>query len=296
MSGLSYALVTPARDEAGNLRRLVGCLHEQTVLPRAWVIVDDGSTDDTLFVATSAAEDHEWVTVLSSPGVVTREGPLDRGRGAGRDVIAFKAGLSTLSEPVDIVLKLDADVSVERDFFERMLDAFAADETLGIASGTCYEFERGEWRPKHVTVGHVRGATRAYRWACLEDVSPLEERLGWDGIDWLKARSLGWTTKSLPDLAFRHHRAMGRRDGAVRAWIGRGDAAYYMGYRFTYLTVRALYQSRHDPRAIAMLAGYIAGFVRRSPRCNDPGVRATLRELQSLRHLGRRLLEATGRA
>jgi glycosyltransferase involved in cell wall biosynthesis len=296
LSDLSYALVTPARNETRNLRRLANCLRQQTHSPTAWVIVDDGSTDDTLLAAASLAEEHDWVTVLSSPGAITHEGPLDRGRGVGRDVIAFKAGLANLSVPVDIVLKLDADVSVEPDFFERMLAAFAVDESLGIASGTCYEFEGGEWHPQHVTAGHVRGATRAYRWSCLEDVSPLEERLGWDGIDWLKARSLGWTTKSLADLPFRHHRPMGKRDGLLRAWVGRGEAAYFIGYRFSYMTIRALYHSRRDPRAIAMLLGYVAAWACRRPRCGDPGVRTVLRELQSLRRLGSRFREAKGRA
>ncbi len=47
MTALSYALVTPTRNEARDLPRLAGCLHAQTVAPRAWVIVDTGSDDDT---------------------------------------------------------------------------------------------------------------------------------------------------------------------------------------------------------------------------------------------------------
>ena len=296
MVDLSYALITPARNEAANLRRLAGSLQRQTSLPQAWIIVDDGSTDETLSFAQDLAGTCEWVTVLSSPGAETRAGPVDRGRGAGRDVIAFKAGLAHVADSVDVVVKLDADVTVEPDFFARMLSAFEAEPRLGIASGICHEFEAGEWRARHVTEGHVRGATRAYRRRCLSDVSPLEERLGWDGVDWLKARSLGWTTKSLTDLPFRHYRAMGQRDGAVRGWVGRGEAAHYIGYRPSYLAVRALYHARRDPRALAMIAGYLRALAQRKPRCDDPGVRAVLRDMQSFRKLGSRFSEARGRA
>ena len=75
---------------------------------------------------------------------------------------------------------------------------------LGIAGGTCYEQDTaGEWRPTFATRDHVRGATRAYRAACFEHVTPLEQRMGWDGIDELKAQVAGWKTRSLPDLPFR---------------------------------------------------------------------------------------------
>jgi glycosyltransferase involved in cell wall biosynthesis len=290
----TYSVVTPARDEAANLRRLARCILEQTVLPDAWVIADDGSVDGTRGVAERLAEQYPWIRVLSSPGALTHDGPLDRGRSVGRDVVAFKAGLAELRAPTDVVLKLDADVSVDADFFERLLGAFAEDPSLGITSGTCYELEDGEWRPQFVTAGHARGATRAYRWICLQEVSPLEERLGWDGVDELKARSLGWKTTSLPNLPFRHHRALGKRDGATRSWAGMGRACYFIGYRPLYLAARTIFKARHDPAALAMLLGYMGAWVRRDPRCEDPGVRATLRELHSIRRLGRRFREATG--
>ena len=48
-----------------------------------------------------------------------------------------------------------------------------------------------------MTGSTVWGATRAYRWECLQRVLPLEERLGWDGIDEFKANALGWRTETL---------------------------------------------------------------------------------------------------
>ena len=68
----------------------------------------------------------------------------------------------------EIIVKLDADVSFESDYFEQLLAAFESEPRLGIASGVCYELERGVWTARHVTGDHVRGATRAYRKACLD--------------------------------------------------------------------------------------------------------------------------------
>lgn len=288
MATLRYAVVTPVRNEAGNLERLAASLAVQTVLPARWVIVDTGSTDGTAGVATSLAETCAWIEVVSSgaPGETARGGPIVR---------AFEAGVAALAETVDVVVKVDADVSFEHDHFERLLGAFAADPGLGIASGAAWELEDGEWRQRFNTGSSVWGAARAYRRACLDAVLPLEEQMGWDGIDELKAHAHGWTTRTLQDLPFRHHRAEGARDGSRwRAWTARGRASHYMGYRAWYLVARALHHARSEWGALGMIWGYLAEAAARRPVCADAEVRSRLRSEQSLRNLRTRRREAVG--
>ena len=289
---MRYVVITPARNEADNLGRLARCLREQTLLPARWMIVDDGSTDGTLSLAHEFASAHDWITALTSPGA--RDEPLARGRTGGRDVVAFNAGLAALDFTPDVAVKVDADISFDSSYFELLLAEFASDPTLGIASGLCYERDNEEWKPRHVTAVHVRGASRAYRWACLEEILPLEERLGWDGIDEIKANVRGWTTRVVPSLAFRHHRRMGERDGSLGAWRAQGETSHYMGYRFIYLVLRALHYARRDPAALAMIAGYVLAAVTRQARYDDPAVRLYLRRYQSLRNLLHRRREALG--
>lgn len=296
---LRYAAITPARNEAENLRRLGACLIRQELRPRLWVVVDDGSTDESVEVVKELAAEHAWIVSIASPGVSARSGPLHDGRVRGRDVIAFNAGLEYTRAHLgstDVVLKLDADISFEDRFFTRLLEEFVADEKLGITGATCYELEDGEWISQHVTGGTVRGATRAYRWACLPDVMPLEEQLGWDAIDEVKARLAGWSTRSIADLPFFHHRPVGSRDGARRSWESQGTAAYFIGYRPSYLVLRSLFQSRRDPRALAMILGYLREVRARAPQCSDTRVRDYLRDQQRLMRLTFRAREALGRA
>lgn len=284
---LRYALVTPARDEAGNLPRLAESLVAQTVVPDAWVIVDNGSTDVTAAVARELAATHPWIRLLQIPGAPTPR----RGAAAVR---AFTAGIATLPELPEIVVNLDADVSMESDHFERLLAEFESDPTLGIASGTCWELEDGSWRPQHVTRGHARGAVRAYRRECLRDVLPLVESMAWDSIDELKARVRGWRVRNLP-LPIRHHRPLGRRESRLFVWVEEGEMAHFEGYRPSYLTVRAVYQALRDPAALTMLYGYARSVLRRTPRYEDAAVREHLREEQALRRLPQRIREALGR-
>ncbi len=291
---LSYAIVTPARNEAGNLPRLAEALFTQREVPRQWIIVDDASTDGTTAFAIELARERSWVTVISAPR--RKEASLERGRLGGRPVIGFTAGLSLLDPPPDVVVKLDADVSFAEDFFERLLEAFADDPALGIAGGTCLELQDGIWRDVFITGDTVRGATRAYRWACLQDVLPLPECMGWDGIDALQANLHGWETRTLLDLPFYHHRPMGERDGSMRkGWDSQGRAAHYMGYRPSYVVFRALFHARRSPGALAMVTGYASAALGKEERHPDERVVASLREKQRARHLHDRLREKLGR-
>jgi hypothetical protein len=225
---------------------------------------------------------------VSENGGHVRGGPIVR---------AFQAGVASLDSRPDVIAKVDADISFGDDYFKRLLAAFRADASLGIASGTCHECEDGEWRPRYGTGVSVWGAARAYRTACLRDVLPLEERMGWDGIDVLRANASGWKTRIIQDLAFHHHRPEGVRDGARRrAWAAQGSAAHYMGYRPSYLLARTLHRAWREPAALAMLAAYAAAGIRREERCSDTAVRAWLREQQRLRNLPARVGEALGRA
>jgi len=290
MSALTYALVTPARNEAQNLRRLAVSLEGQSVLPTAWVIVDNGSTDDTVDVARELERRLPWVAVAIAPAEEMRPGaPVVR---------AFNRGVAELEELPDVVVKLDADVSFESDYFEQLLVEFDADPRLGIASGLCYELEDGEWRPRHSTKGHVRGAARAYRRDCLADVSPLPEGMGWDGVDELKASVLGWNTRTIDSLRFDHHRAVGARDGRRTArWLAEGQCSYYMGYGVTYLLARTVGRAARD-RDLAVFAmpwAYARCALRRDAQYEDEDVRAYLRRQQSVRQLPARMLESFGR-
>jgi biofilm PGA synthesis N-glycosyltransferase PgaC len=284
---LQYAVVTPVRNEAANLRRLAGCLAAQGAPPLRWLVVDTGSTDDTVPVARSLAAELPFLEVERAWGEVARS---QRGAPIVR---AFEHGVDLLDDGADVVVKLDADVSLDSDYFSRLLAAFEREPSLGIASGTAEELEGATWTVRPNTGASVWGAARAYRRECLARVRPLEQSMGWDGIDEAKAQLHGWTTRTLPDLRFRHHRAEGERDGRRwRAWAARGRASRYMGYRPWYLVLRSLHHTRREPAALAMIWGYLAALVRRERVCSDAAVRSYVRRSQSLRYLRTRRREA----
>jgi poly-beta-1,6-N-acetyl-D-glucosamine synthase len=275
---LTYAAVTPARDEEQNLARLGEAMVNQTMAPVRWVIVENGSSDRTLEVARGLEAQHSFIRVINTPPA----------SGYVRTVAehAFQAGVDALDDLGDLVVKLDADVSVDPDYFQRLAGAFSTHPDLGIASGVMVEQCGGVWEEVPLFDDHCWGPTRAYRRSCLEVVLPLEDGHNWTNVDETKAHLAGFTTRALRDLRFRHHRPEGAGEGSRwKNWRTQGLASHHMRYRPSYVLARLVVRFRTEPQALALLAGYAEGFLRQAPRYHDPHVLDALRERQRIRRL-----------
>ena len=193
-------------------------------------------------------------------------------------VAAFHHGLASLDGAVPIVGQLDADLTFEADYWQRLLEALEADERLGIVSGTCLELHDGRWEERFGTGASVWGAARLYRRECLDEVLPLEPRTGWDAIDVAVANTRGWETRVFRDVPFRHHRREGSREQSRwSSWAAQGRVSHFLGYRPSYLAIRAAFKAVRDPAALGLLGGYAGEALHRRPRCSRPGVVAWVR-------------------
>jgi len=283
-----HVAITPAKDEAANLPRLAQSLAEQTAPLEAWIVVDNGSTDDTVAVVEALAREHPWIRLVQVAG----EGQSARGR---MSVRAFNAGYELLEQPLDFVSNIDADVSLPPTYFEQLLGRFDADPKVGIAAGLCYEEDDGSWLPVRVTAPFLRGALFTCRRACFEQVGPFEERVGWDSVACAVANANGWSTLLVDSLPYRHHRPTGDRDRSRRSgWRLEGETSYYLWYRPTYLLTRTLFRAVRDPGALGLLEGYAGAALRREPRYPDDRVRTFVRSRQRLRDIPARRREISG--
>ena len=59
----NYCLISPARNEAEYIKQTLDSVLGQTVLPKRWIIIDDGSTDDTPAILAEYAAKHQFIEV-----------------------------------------------------------------------------------------------------------------------------------------------------------------------------------------------------------------------------------------
>lgn len=265
MNNKSYIIIMPVRNEAKFLEGTIDSIAMQTILPVQLVVVDDGSTDDTAKLANALSARYAWIQVLRRS---------DRGfRAPGSGVIeAFYDGFALIeNNDWGFLVKLDGDLSFEKDYFERCLRRFDKDKKLGIGGGTiCNNLNdalvvESPGDPRF----HVRGATKIYKRECWDAIGGLIRQPGWDTVDEYHANMLGMKTYTFPEIRLCHHRPAGGAQGAWKNWVKNGLANYVTGYHPLFMLAKCLSRSVSKPYgigAIGLFTGFIKGYVKRVPQ------------------------------
>jgi len=278
-----YAVITPVRNEGEIFSETIKSMVSQRKLPCRWIIVDDGSSDETGELADAAAKVHSWISVVHRK---------DRGfrKQGGGVVEAFYDGYELINnEAWDFIVKLDGDLSFGPDYFEKSLEQFAQNQKLGIGGGRIYcrrdgvETEDSPGDPGF----HVRGATKIYRRQLWEAIGGVVRMTGWDTIDEIKANMLGWQTYSFPELRLLQLKDTGSADGAWRNWVKNGRANYIIHYHPVFMLAKCVKRVFTPPyflAAFGLAAGFAGGYLRRVPRIEDLALARYVRD-QQLRKL-----------
>lgn len=222
---MDYCIVIPAHNESAFIRLTLNSLAEQTVLPKKVVVVDDNSSDDTAQIVSDFAHSHSWVSLVKNTSEAVHL--------PGSKVIrAFQKGFETLDTDFDIIVKLDADLILPSDYFETILKVFRSDNKIGMAGGFAYIKKNGDWILENLTdKDHIRGAFKAYRKKCFEQIGGLQPAMGWDTVDELLAKFYGWKVVTLPGLKVKHLKPTGANYNQA-ARYKQGEAFYRLGYGF----------------------------------------------------------------
>jgi biofilm PGA synthesis N-glycosyltransferase PgaC len=288
-TAMRLAVVVPCLDEGRHLPGLLESIAAQTRPPDQLLVVDDGSTDDSVAIATRFARVHANARVLRRP---PRPAGRDRLAGAA-ELLAVQWAIAELDDDWDVVGKLDADLILPADTLATLIRAFEADPGLGMAGAFLSEVDSGGAAVRKTSrPEHVEGATKFYRRPCWDDIAPVPPIVGWDMFDELRARMRGWRTASfaIPGGDPLHRRPMGTQDGLLRAHRRWGAGAYAYGEHPLHVALLAARDLRRPPVVLGGLnyaAGWALAALRRRPRA-EPELRAYVRREQ-LRRLRRRV-------
>jgi poly-beta-1,6-N-acetyl-D-glucosamine synthase len=278
--GIKYVIVSPVRDEEQYLEKTIKSVIGQTVQPVEWIIVDDGSHDRTGEIAENYARQYSWIHVLHRP---------DRGRRVpGSGVMeAFYCGYDSLkSEDWEFIVKLDGDVGLAPDYFERCFERFEQDRMLGMCGGMMYRIKGEDLELEDHPLFHVRGPIKLYRRACWEAIGGLLKAPGWDTVDEVKANMMGWRTRSVPDLKVIHFRPTGAAEGVWRDGVKNGRADYISGYHLLFMIakcVKRMFQKPYVIGAAAHAYGFATGYLKRIPQIQDSALIRYIRNQQMRR-------------
>ena len=266
---MNYVLITPARNEARFIEGTLRSVIAQRRPPALWIIVDDGSSDQTADIVDRYSCTHQWIQLVRLP-------PRANRNFAGK-VHAFNAGLERLSGlEVELIGNLDADTSFGPDLFEFLLEQFRLDPTLGVA-GTAYTQEGWDsMSDSFEGETSVHGACQLFRAECFRQIGGYVANPA-GGVDWIavtSARMHGWKTRNFPQQRFHHHRKMGTAErSTLGALFDYGAKDYFLGGSPVWEIFRIAYRSAKRPvllGGMALLCGYVWAALRRVERPVSP--------------------------
>lgn len=244
--------VIPTYNEEAFIGQTLNSLVQQTVVPDKIVVVNDNSTDRTADII--ADFEHKY------PNIFQVFNESEKKHLPGSKVIrAFNKGFETLDDSFDIIVKLDADLILPNNYFERIIETFSTNNRIGMVGGFAYIEKNNEWILESLTdKDHIRGAFKAYRKECFIEIGGLKPAMGWDTVDELLCRFYNWQIITLPDLKVKHLKPTGATyDQSAR--YKQGEAFYRLGYGFWITAIASLKLALRKQKPLLFI-DYLKGF------------------------------------
>jgi len=280
-----YILITSAYNESNNIRHCIESVLRQSILPLEWIIIDNGSTDNTCKIIKTFLSSYPFIKIYYKPYEMYKVSGYHA-------LINFYFGLSKVkSKAYKYLGNLDADIVIDNsNYYEYQMGKMNNDRKIGITTGVTYYYDNNG--KKHLInhkPWHTTGALKFYRRDCFESLGKMSPDLGWDGADEMKAMSRGWKTITFYQLQVNHLgkiKALEREKNEIY-YYNRGFSIFRRGYPIWYIIIKAFQTLKAHPSifAVSLLKGYFKGFL-----SNQPNI-LTKKEIRFLRkfHLSRLL-------
>jgi len=258
---MKYIIITPAKDEAAFISKTIESVINQTLQPVEWIIVDDRSKDTTNEIVKSYALNHKMIKVIKTSD--------NRDRSGGSKVVdAFYTGLEVKeTKDYDFLVKLDADLILPADYFEKIAECFLKNPKMGLCGGYCINEANGVFKREVSASYHIRGAFKSLRRECFEDIGGFKRIWFWDGVDEMEAMYKGWETKVLeiPVIHLRPTTAIyNKREHAYKS----GYESFRMGNTVLLALIRTGFKFFNKPYFIYGYY-YLKGFIKAKLKNED---------------------------
>lgn len=249
---MDYYIIIPAYNEEKNIGLTLDSILKQTLLPQKVVVVNDNSIDQTAEIVQQFIRNHNFISIIN---IESEQIHLP----GSKIIRAFNRGLAVLDENYDFIVKLDADLILPENYFERIAQIFSENPKVGMAGGRAFIKKDGKWVLENLTDDdHIRGAFKAYRKECFLQIGKLKSEMGWDTVDELLARYFGWEILVDKSLKVKHIKQTGSAYNK-KSRYKQGEAFYRLGYGFC-ITLLASLKLAFKKKKPLLLIDYLYGF------------------------------------
>ena len=249
---MNIYIIIPAHNEEAFISKTLESLAKQTLLPKKLVVVNDNSTDETEAIVDGFSKMHPWISQVISKS-------SDQHLPGSKIINAFYKGFETLDDNYDVICKFDADLIFPDNYLETLANHYNKNPKLGMASGFCYIEKDNQWILENLTnKDHIRGALKAYRKTCFNQIGQLKPSMGWDTVDELLAKFHGWDILTDESLHVKHLKPTGQSYNKASKYL-QGEAMYKMRYGF-WITLISAIKLASKKGSFRLFRYYMAGY------------------------------------
>ena len=283
---MNYVLITPVKNEAKFLPILANCIINQTVLPRLWVIVDGNSSDNSVEIIQKLCRDYDWIYLHKQETITKQKNHLNFSYGVYEGYEYIKQICTNKEIEFDYIGKLDADIIISNNFFEKLIIGFEINSKLCVASGASYGLKDETIDPEYIDFSNYTRNNylpqelpdkRLYRKECLDEVGgfPLS-KYSPDTILLAKIRIRGWEIKTFDDVKIYNLRKdTGTERNLWKSSKSYGHNRYYLNYHpfLVFMNATVLFLKKPHYTAFSYIMGYLSSVIRRDPKIDDSEIK-----------------------
>ena len=273
----NYILITPAKNEEKNIGLCIQSVVSQTITPNLWIIIDDGSIDNTFKIIQDAKNKHHWIKCIQLNDTIRDlTVHISEVIKKGFDFAIDHSKKHNLK--YDYIAFLDADMIVhDTQFFKRLIINFEGDNHLGIASGKIQIIENSnnsclEKRRTDTVSGGEMMCRREF-FNDIDDVIPIS--FSWESVLRVQAILKGWKVKRFNDIQVIQTRQTSSAEGIKRGYFIRGTSDYYLNYNPLIVIAKGIRYCLERPHYIGIvyLDGYFSSLIQRKEQIKDKSIR-----------------------
>ena len=161
-----YVLITSAHNEAELIENTIKSILNQQLKPVEWIIIDDGSSDNTSEIVKKIATGNSFIKLFYKKP--------DPRRDFSSKVNAIHLAVSKItSQDYEYLGILDADITFDSSYYSSVISKFKNNKRLGIVGGLIYDIVNGKTIPLYLHPNITRGAVQFFKRECFEEIGGL---------------------------------------------------------------------------------------------------------------------------
>lgn len=266
----SYIMVTPCKNEEQNLDRMINSILSQDIKPKLWVIVNDGSTDNSLNKIISFEKKHGWIRHISLK-------PAERDLNFRYSIVCKigfdKATELSKSEKIryGCIALVDADMILEKSYFKKLLKHMNEDKSLGVVSGGIY-YQKGKrliYEKMHED--RPMGAARLWSREAFTKSGGYKITSSPDSVSNIKVVLRGWKIRQFKDIKAIQTRETSSAQGLWNGYWAKGEFSHYLGTSPVFAIGKGAKFIIKYPfyPSLAYLSGYFNSLIKNRPKIDD---------------------------